>query len=205
MCPKNQFKKICEFFLRIGVACPTPYFRRNSQIYNSLLLIPVSIQLIVTFFAAVIVFIYPEEFLHHNTIIGAFTDVVQVYGVLFAAAIQAIEQMLKGKLEQSIIESIEKFDLEIFAQHKCRYPHNCPVQRQRSLMPFLISKTIYLLIIPIAIDTAIVLTILDEEERVWRQSICVREFTTIMIRVGLIYIVCHFLWVKIQKLYTVSI
>lgn len=196
MYPKNELKSICYPFVWIGMASPKPYFQRDSRIYNSSLFIPAIIQLTIIFFEGYIVFLYPEEFLFPKSKVGTFTDIVQVYGLLFVGIIQIIENLLKGDLEQSINRSIEAFDREIFAKHTCQNQHICLFYRQRSLKPFLISRIFYFIILLLAIDSAVIVTIPDED-KFWRQSICVREFTANMIRFGLVYTVCHLHWVNV--------
>lgn len=177
------------------MASPKIHFRANSRLFNWFLFVPSVVQLMIIFIESYIVFLYPHEFLNHGSKMGMFTDFIQVYGMLFAGIVQIVENLLKGNLDQIINDSIEAFDQEIFAKHACRNPHYCSFHRQRSLLPFLIDRLFYFLFVTFVFDVAVILTI-SNEDRVWRQSICVREFTVNTIRIGMVYAVFHFYWVN---------
>ena len=123
---------------------------------------------------------------------------IQILGLLVAGIIQIVENISKSHIDLCIKESIESADREIFLNHYCpKYNRTeCDFCQKLSLKPFLISRTVCLLLLSLAIDTIILLT-LPDDQKIWRHSICVREFTANMIRIGLLYVACHFYWVNI--------
>lgn len=195
MHPITELKSICRIFAWMGLSSVQPYFRENSSLHNILLCIPTFVQIIIISIESFTVFAYPNEFYHNVTNVGAFTDAVQIGGLLLSGIVQIAENYWKSGIDQSIKESIGEFDREIFEIHSCRNQWNCLFSEERSIKSFLIGQTIYLFFVPIIIHIAILLT-LPNSERIWIQSIYVREFTVHMIRIGLIQILCHFHWVR---------
>lgn len=197
MHPKTELKTISYIFASVGLATVQPNFQKNFPNQNFILFIPTLIQIIIISLELYVGLAYPEEFFHRTSSVGAFTDLVQVFGLLTAGIIQITENIWKRQIDQCLKESIERFDRVIFAKHHCRNAKKCVFCQNRSVKSFLISRTILLFVLSLAIDISILLTI-DDEERIWRQSIWVRELTAKMIRLGLIYIVCHLYWVNMR-------
>lgn len=198
MHPENEFKSISHIFVCLGLATVQPYFRSDSQLHNVFLIIPTIIQSLVILLEVCISMLYPEEFILQETDVTKFTDVVQLFGILSAGTIQILENVSKSRIDQSIKESIENFDRDIFTEHHCRRLENCAFCKKRFLRPFLITRAFYLVIVSFTMDAIVVIT-LDDEEKHWRQSLLARRFTANMIRIGLLHIVCHFHWVNIHE------
>lgn len=198
---QTQMKSIYCVFAFIGISSVHRYLRNNSRVRNTLIHVPTLIQGAVVFMEAYIVLKYPDEIYHRSTRLGAFTDLVQVGGTLAVGFIQILENILKAPLDENIYKNINKIDLEISARHYCR-GSGCTFYRDRSLNSFLISRTFFLIGLGLTLDLFIIFTIPDVE-KLWRQSIMVREVTANMIRIGLLQISCHFFWVSIQNLKTI--
>lgn len=197
MHPKNELKLISCIFACMGLAAVQPYFRTKFSIHNIVLIIPTAIQLLILCLEMYTAIAYPEEFYLLSILtVGEFTDIVQLFGLLIAGIIQIVENTSKSQIDQSIKDSIKNIDQEIFTKYHCKSSKNCSFCKKRSLKPFLISRMFYLIVVSFAIDAAVVFTV-GARKKIWRQGICVREFTANMIRLGLLYIVCHFYWVNI--------
>lgn len=193
MHPKYEFKSISYIFAGLGLATVQPYFRTNSTTGKFVLVVPTIIQLLMLLVQTYFVLAYPDYYCYQGSAIGELTDIVQVFGLLCAGIIQILENIFKSQLDQSIKDSIENIDQEIFIKHFCRHLENCAFCKKRRLTPFLINRIFSFIVTSIAIDAAILLTTLDNS---WSRSLYVREFTAIMIRLGLLHIVCHFYWVN---------
>lgn len=201
MDPKTEIKTICHAFAWMGLSSVQPYLREKSSIHNILLFVPIIIQIVVVSIEAYLVLSYPSEFFHPTSKMGAFTDVLQVGGILIAGIVQIIENIWKCTLDQRIGYFIAKIDDNIFAQHFCARPPNCSFCRKRSLKAHLMTRTFYLIVVALLVDLIIITTI-PNTEKTWRQSIIVREITSNIIRFGILQIDCYFYWVNIfgQKL-----
>lgn len=196
MYPKTELNLIYPVLVCLGLSSLQPLFQKNSPLQNTILYIPTLIQTIVLIIEVWIVLTYPFEIFRSSTVVGTFTNIFQVLGILFACMLQILENIWKGELDNSIKESVGEFDLKIFNRHSCQNPSNCSFVRERSQKQFLINRTICLLFVPFILNISILLTI-PERDKTWQQSILVREFTVNMIHIGLINVVCHFYWVRI--------
>lgn len=198
MHPKTELKSFCLIFARIGLSSVQPYIKENASNQNILLWIPTFIQAVILIFEFWFVLTFPNEIFHSATSVGTFTDIVQVFGILIAGMVQILENVWKNGNNSNLKLSIEDFDREIFAKHACQNSGNCSFCQKRSLKPYLISRTINLLVVGLVIDVAIMVTLRyqPKQDVIWQQSICVREFTANMIRIGLIQVALHFHWVR---------
>lgn len=192
---KNEFKAISFVFACVGMATVQSHLRQNCPHRNFFLFIPTCVQLIIVVY---VVLLYLKQFPYNLTILGAYIDIIQVIGLQIAGIILIVENISKSHIDQCIKESIESVDREISLSHYCPEwnKSKCGFCQKLSLKPFLISRTVCLLLLPFAIDTIVLLT-LPDDQKIWRHTIFVREFTNNMIRIGLLYIACHFYWVNI--------
>lgn len=197
MSSNTEFNSICRIFLALGLSSVPPFFRKNSSYYNLFLCIPVAIQAMMVLAQMLVVYFYPDEIYHITSRVGAITDVIQVNGLLLVAIVQIVENICRSGIDRKIKESIELFDHEIFNGHICRETKICKLCKKRSLTRFCISRIIILVVCPLISDIVIIKSI-DDDDKNWRQSICVREISTNMIRIGLVQAVLHFRWVRIS-------
>lgn len=191
---KCDFKLIDHIYAWLGMTSLKPHLQINSPFYASLSFIPILVQFLIVSIETYIFLTYSDQFLHQTSNLAALTDGTETFGLIMVGYVQIAENIWKSEIGQNINESIKAFDQEIFAGHFCQ--KNCSFCQRLTLWPFLFRRIVYIFLIALLNEIAIILTIADVDKR-WRQSIIVRETTAIMIRVGLIYIVCHFYWVVI--------
>lgn len=195
MQPKTEMKTFCHIFAWLGLSSVQPYLRQKSPIHNTLIFVPTVIQAVIIVIEVCIVFTYPKALFHKGSILGAITDVLQVGAILFAGFVQLLENIMKFSLDQRIGKIIAEIDKDIFARHLCRGPRICSFCKQRSLTPFLVSRGFYLILVTTLVDSFIIASV-PENEKTWQQSIIVREYTTIVLRIGVIQITCYLHWVS---------
>lgn len=195
MDPKNEMNTFCHIFAWMGLSSVQPYLRQKSPIHNTLIFVPIVIQAVIILIEVYIVFTYPDALFHKGSIFGAITDVLQVGGILFAGLVQILENIWKFPLDQRIGKMIAKIDEDIFARHFCRSPPNCSFCKQRSLKPFIVSRGLLLIVVTLLVDL-IIITSIPESEKNWQRSIIVREYTTIVLRIGTLQIISYFHWVS---------
>lgn len=205
MPPKTEFKYLCRIFLFLGQTSVQSFFRKKSRYHNLLLCIPVVVQAISIILELIWLQFYTNELYnpkyHPNSNVRAIADAVQfryisIYsqsiGLLIVATIQIIENICKSDIDQKIKDSIALFDQEMFAKHFCC--NSCSFCNKRSLKTFF-GQTVVIFVIWLIMDIAVLLTI-NDEEAFWRKCICVREFSSNMIRIGMIQVLLHFHWVR---------
>lgn len=180
--------------LLMGLSPIHPYLRKNSDLYNSSLFIPILIQLSFTSIEIYIAIKFPEEIYHPTSVLGAATDYVQVFGIISISVAFIVENLLMGQLDTKIRKTIERIDRDIYSWHFCYIGTNCPKCRKLCLKRFLYKKAFWLVIVSSLTDFWVILTI-PEEERAWRQSIILRKLSKDMVYISLLRIICYFGWI----------
>lgn len=200
---KTEMNSIVHVLAWMGLSSVEPYLREKCRLYKTLIFVPITIQAIILLVEIFLVLAYPLQFFHHSTKMGQFTDILQVGGVLITGFVQIVENILKYSLHQKIGKMIFAIDETIFARHLCTKLPSCSFCKRRSLLPYLINRGFFLIFVAFLIDI-IIITSIPEVEKVWKQSIIVREFTMNMIRIGMFQINCYFYWVGIFKISKLS-
>lgn len=214
MSPKTEFKYFGRIFFFLGLSSVQPFLRKKSSNHNLFLYIPVLMQAIMIISELIWLHFFTKELFNPknnqnesplavaNAIKYRHISIyIQSMGLLFVAVIQIAESICKGDIDRKIKESIALFDQEMFARHSCRDP--CSFCKKRSLKKFF-GRIIFMFVIWFIMDISVLLTI-DKSEKVWRQCVLLREFSSNMIRIGLIQTALHFRWVRVLVYFYVAV
>lgn len=191
---KFELDSISHIFTWIGLS--SIKFRKNARVHNCLLVLPIIVQVAVLLIELYLVLEYPNEFLYDFPSLAALTDLLQIYGYLFAGFVQIGENLTKGSSHYNLTASIKAYDRNMFAKHLCRNSKQCLFCSKRSLTARILIGSILIFFIGLFTDVVILTTIADERLCIWRQSIAIRTFSDNMIRLGVFQIACHFFWVS---------
>lgn len=184
-----ELKLIKQVLIWLGMSPPKLNPRTN---YSYLL--PMFIHFTIYFLVAHTVLAHPERFFQTTSTVKYFLDFVHAFRVLFAAAAQILENILKTHVEDELNESIEAIDDEIFAKHLCSNSKRCSFCRKRSLKFFFYSRIALFPVTCFMVDLTL-MNLVSETDKTWANSLFIREFSSSMVRIGMIQIVCHFYWV----------
>lgn len=192
---RNYQKILNKTCVWLGLSSIHFYFRENSLLRNLLLFLPIFVQISIIIIEFYISTAYHYVLFHQTSMISALTDALQVAGTLLASAIHISENLFKGRLDSHLREQMEKIDCELLLNHISDHLPDCTLCQKLKLKRFFVVKLISLFIFGLIIDVFIMTTIKDDE-KVWRQNICVRGWSNNMIRIGLLQIIFSFGWIS---------
>lgn len=186
---RNYLKTFNATCVVLGLSSVHSLLQKSSKYRIGLVFVPILAQIGMVIMELYISTIFHHELFHTGSFLNALADAIQVGGILFASSMYFLENLLKGRLDTNLRQMMYKLDCEIFAL--------CPdksVNRKLNLNRFFLTKLFYLVGFGLCVDICLMTTIRDDE-KYWRQNICVRAWSNNMLRIGLLRIIIYFGWV----------
>lgn len=187
-----------QFFYWIGLST---HHKDTSKLNNKLRkFAPALFNFIIIFTELYITYTFGDYIIHSRSPVGALTDYVQVYAMIFTTIILVGETQLKGNLDVKLTEMMHKIDEDLFKVHlnhcvRCnckqiKFKSNC---KELDVSPSFLTS-ILIIVVSSGMELIVVIT-LSEDECIWQHSIYVRLWSSNMSRIALLHVSLYILWI----------